>query len=68
MCTGLLASAIADEAGKPDELYARYADGHLKRMLTPAFTVAARGWRQNLSWHDIPGVVMNVIALYRYAR
>jgi hypothetical protein len=68
MCTGLLASAIADKAWKPDELYARYADGHLKRMLTPAFTVAARAWRQNLRMRDLPGVITNFVSLYRYAR
>jgi hypothetical protein len=68
MCAGLMASAIAEESGHPDEYYATYADPHLNRLLTPAFTVAAKGWRSNLRPRDLPRLVLELLAMRRYVR
>lgn len=66
-CTGLLAAAIADKAGSPSAGFlTSYATAHLDRGLVPAFTLAARGWRQSVQWRKVPAALKAVRALSRY--
>lgn len=63
-CTGLLAAAIADKAGSPSAGFlTSYAAAHLDRGLVPAFTLAARGWRQSVQWRKIPAALEAVRTL-----
>jgi hypothetical protein len=47
-------------------LLPRYAAAHLDRGLVPAFTLAARGWRQSVQWRKVPAALKAVRALSRY--
>ncbi len=42
-CTGILASAVAERTGRPAMGFARYADKHLDRALTPLAVLAGAG-------------------------
>lgn len=65
-CAGLLAAAIAERSGRPASYFLKYADAHLGRMLTPLFTLAARGWWRSVQWREVPTALKAVLALRKY--
>jgi hypothetical protein len=66
-CAGLLAAAIAHKTDNPSANFLdTYATAHLSRSLVPAFTLAARGWRNSVRWRKIPAALRAVRALNRY--
>lgn len=46
--------------------FLKYADAHLGRILTPLFTLAARGWRQSIQWREVPAALKAIHALCKY--
>jgi hypothetical protein len=47
-CTGILASAVAERTGRPGMGFARYANKHLDRALTPLAVLAGAGRGQSV--------------------
>jgi hypothetical protein len=65
-CAGLMAAAIAERSGRPADFLLKYANAHLGRMLTPVFTLSARGWRQSIQWREAPTAMKAILALRQY--
>jgi hypothetical protein len=64
--TGLLAAAIADKQGLDAGLLTKYAAAHLDRMITPAVTLAARGWAHSIQWRQVPTAIKAIRELSHY--
>jgi hypothetical protein len=67
-CAGLLAAAIADKQGLDAGLLTKYAVAHLDRTLTPAVTLAARGWAHSIQWRQAPTAIKAILELSHYTR
>jgi hypothetical protein len=65
-CTGLLAGHIARQQGRSPEVFLAYADSHLDRLITPAATAFLKAARRSATWHQIPGVLRQIMALRAY--
>lgn len=63
---GVLAAAMAANAGAPVAAFERYANAHLARAFTPLAVVAGRGLRRTVRLAEIPAVLRSIQGLRRY--
>jgi hypothetical protein len=56
-CAGVIAAAIATQAGKAeaDARFTSYAIAHLERAVTPVFAVGGIGFLRGANWGRLPG-------------
>jgi hypothetical protein len=65
-CMGLVAAAIANAEGHPNERLANYADDHLNRALAPLAIVSGKSLFRSLGPAKIAGLVKGVVDLRAY--
>jgi hypothetical protein len=65
-CVGLLASAIADSAGRPTALFEQYARAHLALTFTPMAVVVAQGLRRSVRLANLPALLKTIRGLRQY--
>jgi hypothetical protein len=66
-CVGMLASAIADSAGKPTASFERYAHAHLALTFTPMAVVVTQGLRRSVRFANLPALMKTIRGLRQYA-
>jgi hypothetical protein len=65
-CLGLLATAVAEATGDPPEVFARYAEDHRSRMLTPFVFIVGQGFRQSVKWGRLLRAILGLRDLRAY--
>jgi hypothetical protein len=65
-CAGFMAAAVAEEIGSDGGRFAKYAEAHIDRTLTPAGSVAGRGLREAVDWRKLPETLRIIAELRRY--
>jgi hypothetical protein len=65
-CVGLLAGAIAVQAGDSKELFLQYSEDHARRVLPPFLVTVSKGISQKLSGSDLVRTLQQARAVKAY--
>jgi hypothetical protein len=65
-CAGVLAAAIAREAGIAQERFIKYATAHGDRVMIPVIAVGGTGFLRSASWRRLPGTVRAIKEMRAY--